>query len=72
MRLPAEQSWKHEITALQAEDGPRPEGWAMTPKSVVTYLLGGRASDGTEITAKYIGSKRLIETAVATLATDRA
>lgn len=72
MRLPAEDSWAHEIAALQADDGPRPEGWAMTPKSVVTYLLGGKAADGTQISAKYIGSKRLIETAVATLATDRA
>jgi MoxR-like ATPase len=37
----------------------------------VTYLLGGDA-DGTEITAKYIGERRLVEVAVATLATDRA
>src|SRR5439155_2520475 len=36
--------------------------------AVVTYLLG----DGTAITPKYIGPRRLIEVAVATLATDRA
>jgi MoxR-like ATPase len=35
---------------------------------VVTYLMG----DGESITAKYIGDRRLIEVAVATLATDRA
>src|SRR5213079_1379564 len=40
--------------------------------AVVTYLLGGVAADGTPVTPKYIGSRRLIEVAVATLATDRA
>jgi MoxR-like ATPase len=39
---------------------------------VVTYLLGGTAADGTPITPKYVGQRRLIEVAVATLATDRA
>jgi MoxR-like ATPase len=39
---------------------------------VVTYLMGGTAGDGTVITPKYVGDRRLIETAVATLATDRA
>jgi MoxR-like ATPase len=34
--------------------------------------LGGTAKDGTAISAKYVGNRRLIETAVATLATDRA
>ena len=44
----------------------------MSPWAVVTYLLGGELPDGTVITPKYIGPKRLIEVAVATLATDRA
>jgi MoxR-like ATPase len=39
---------------------------------VLTYLLGGQLPDGTEITAKYLGPRRVIEVAVATLATDRA
>src|SRR5262245_41605973 len=34
--------------------------------------MGGELPDGTLITPKYIGSRRLIEVAVATLATDRA
>jgi len=38
----------------------------------VTYVLGGTLDDGTVITPKYVGSRRLVETAVATLATDRA
>lgn len=44
----------------------------MSPRLVVTYLMGGTAADGTVITPKYVGDRRLIETAVATLATDRA
>ena len=39
---------------------------------MVTYLLGGTLPDGTVISPKYVGQRRLIEIAVATLATDRA
>jgi MoxR-like ATPase len=39
---------------------------------VVDYVLGAELPDGTVITPKYIGNRRLIEVAVATLATDRA
>ena len=72
LRLPAEQSYAAELKALAASDGHRPPSWALAPRQVVTYLMGGKASDGTAITPKYVGDKRLIETAVATLATDRA
>src|SRR4030095_8396178 len=50
--------------------GPPP--WRLSPWAVVTYLMGGALSDGTVISPKYVGSRRLIEGAVATLATDRA
>ncbi len=73
LRLSAEEIYAAELTALaQADTRPRPENWRLSPQAIVTYVLGGRASDGTEITAKYVGNRRLIETAVATLATDRA
>ncbi|MBY8822829.1 ATP-binding protein [Sphingomonas colocasiae] len=73
LRQPAEKSHAAELAALAAGDtGPRPPGWALSPRLVVTYLMGGKAADGTAITPKYVGDKRLIETAVATLATDRA
>lgn len=72
-RPPAEQVFAHELAALKAGDrAERPEGWVLSPKAVVTYILGGKAADGTVISPKYIGARRLIETAVATLATDRA
>lgn len=72
-RPPAEALFAHELAALKAADrAERPEGWVLSPKAVVTYVLGGTAADGTVITPKYVGSRRLIETAVATLATDRA
>jgi MoxR-like ATPase len=73
LRLGAEQIYAGELKALAEGDSrPRPENWRMSPRAVVTYLLGGEAPDGTVISAKYVGNRRLIETAVATLATDRA
>ena len=73
LRLPAEETYAAELAALKANDeGAKPVGWAMSPQAVVTYLMGGKTKDGTEISPKYVGKRRLIETAVATLATDRA
>ncbi|SNT09137.1 MoxR-like ATPase [Granulicella rosea] len=73
LRLSAEEIYTAELTALAAGDSrPRPENWRLSPPAVVTYILGGKAADGTPISAKYVGNRRLIETAVATLATDRA
>lgn len=73
LRLPAEEIHAAELEALAKSDNrPRPPNWLLSPQAVVTYLLGGKAGDGTPISSKYIGNRRLIETAVATLATDRA
>ena len=73
LRLPAERSFAAELSALVASDkGRRPAGWGLSPRRVVTYLMGGEADDGTPISPKYVGDKRLMETAVSTLATDRA
>lgn len=70
---PAEVTYADELKSLiAADDRPRPENWKLSPHAVVTYLLGGTLADGTEITPKYVGKRRLVETAVATLATDRA
>ncbi|MER9728835.1 AAA family ATPase [Mesorhizobium sp. M0217] len=73
IRLPVEQAYAAELQALARNDErQKPAGWSLSPKAVLTYLLGGKASDGTVISPKYVGRRRLMETAVATLATDRA
>lgn len=73
LRRGAEEIYAGELEALSKGDSrPRPENWKMSPQAVVTYVLGGKAADGTPVSAKYVGNRRLIETAVATLATDRA
>ena len=72
LNQPAEARYADELKALNAVKGERPEGWKLAPQAVATYLLGGEAPDGSPVSAKYVGNRRLIETAVATLATDRA
>ena len=73
LRTPAETQFSTELEALAAQDrAPRPANWRLSPRAVVTYVLGGALPDGTAISPKYVGSRRLVETAVATLLTDRA
>ena len=73
LRQHAEQQYADELAALRAaDDRPRPPQWRLSPWAVRTYLLVGTLDDGTTITPKYIGRARLIEVAIATLATDRA
>ncbi|WP_040791796.1 ATP-binding protein [Nocardia paucivorans] len=73
LRPHAEQSFAEELRTLAAvDDRPRPPSWRLSPWAVVTYLLGGTLADGTVISPKYVGPRRLMEVAVATLATDRA
>ncbi|MGM7645755.1 ATP-binding protein [Nocardia sp. JW2] len=73
LRPHAEQAFADELTALaRVDDRPRPPSWKLSPWAVVTYVLGGTLADGTVITPKYVGPRRLMEVAVATLATDRA
>lgn len=73
LRRHAEDQFADELSALKAADErPRPPSWDMSPQSVVDYLLGTTLRDGTVISPKYVGNRRLMEIAVATLATDRA
>ncbi len=73
LRPPAETTYAAELEALAAADTyPKPANWRLSPWAVVTYLMGGQLADGTVIEPKYFGDRRLIEIAVATLATDRA
>jgi MoxR-like ATPase len=73
LRRHAEEQFAEELEALARGDTrPRPPRWKLSPWAVSTYLLGGTLDDGFTVTPKYIGNRRLMEVAVATLATDRA
>ena len=73
LRQHAEQLFALELEELKKQDSDKlPTNWNMSPQSVVTYLMGGKLKNGFEVSPKYIGNKRLMEIAVATLTTDRA
>src|SRR5687768_71171 len=73
LRQHAEELFSQELEELQKQDGDkRPSNWKLSPQAVVQYLLGGKLKNGFEVSPKYIGNKRLMEIAVATLTTDRA
>lgn len=72
LRQHAEQQFAEELERLgKCDNRERPHNWRLSPWAVATYLLGGTLDDGFQVSAKYIGNRRLIETAIATLATDR-
>ncbi len=73
LRPHAEQQFAAELAALaEGDPRPRPPSWHLSPQAVLTYLMGGVAPDGTPISPKYVGRRRLMEVAIATIATDRA
>ncbi|HEX6033796.1 MAG TPA: AAA family ATPase, partial [Anaerolineales bacterium] len=73
LREHAEGQFAEELEALsKADQRQRPPNWKLSPWAVMTYILGGKLDNGFTITPKYIGNRRTIEVAVATLATDRA
>jgi len=73
LRQHAEQLFAQELEEIKKQDhDKRPANWALSPRSVVLYLTGGKLPNGFEVTPKYIGNKKLMEIAVATLTTDRA
>jgi MoxR-like ATPase len=79
VRQPAEVRCAAELAALQAADqGARPAGWRLSPRAVETFILGSReklrgpAGAQVEITPKFVGDRRLVQVAIATLASDRA
>ncbi|GAA0262504.1 AAA family ATPase [Cryptosporangium japonicum] len=75
---PAEATYAGELEFLARFDtGPRPPGWRLTPRAVVTFVLG---SDGQELRAgaerlvvspKFVGDRALVERCVVTLAGER-
>ncbi|MEY4531117.1 MAG: hypothetical protein RLZZ156_1838 [Deinococcota bacterium] len=72
LRQHAETQFAEELEALKkTDDKAKPPNWKLSPWSVIQYLMGGKVGK-LEIKPKYIGNQRLMEIAVATLATDRA
>jgi MoxR-like ATPase len=72
LRPHAELQYAHELELLITHDEhPKPTNWRLSPLAVRTYLMGGKVGN-TIISQKYFGDVRLMEVAIATLATDRA
>lgn len=73
IRQHAEQEYAEELAALvEVDHYAKPPNWNLSPWAVLQYLMGGTLSSGFEISPKYIGNPRVIEVAIATLATERA
>ena len=81
LRLPAEQIFAAQLEALKQNDKDTPpDSWRLSPRSVLAYVLGGKALDATiggkkkkvEITRKFFGETAIVERAIVTLASDRA
>ena len=81
LRRPAEITFARELEALRQNDADTPPtSWRLTPRSVLTYVLGGKTLEATiggkkqkvEITRKFFGDTAIVERAIVTLASDRA
>ena len=83
---PAEARYREELAFLAAwDEGARPYGWRLTPRAVVTFVMGsgdetlrppkGAKTNGVpsalKIGPKFIGDRGLVERCVVTLAGDR-
>ncbi|MGY0235246.1 ATP-binding protein [Longispora urticae] len=81
---PAEDAHAAELAFLAGyDDGPRPPGWRLTPRAVVTFIVGSEGRelklpepgpglpDRLVISAKFVGERALVERCVVTLAGER-
>ncbi|MBS9879783.1 AAA family ATPase [Vibrio sp. 665] len=68
-RLPAEQLYKEQLTALQdADTSSKPAHWQLSPKAVRTFILGSDTPiSGQIITRKIYGNDAVVERAIVTL-----
>lgn len=68
-RPPAEVTYAEELAALaKSDDGPRPKGWALSPRAVRTFILGDTTRN---IRKKFVGNPSLVDRAMVALATNR-
>lgn len=69
LRAPAEQVYAAELAALaEADPGPRPVGWRLTPRAVRSFVLG---DDSLGVSRKFYGDDALVERCVVTLMSNR-
>lgn len=82
---PAETIWAEELAFLrQWDDAPRPPGWLLSPRAVVTFVMGSKdeklalpktaKAEGPRtlaITEKFVGERAIVERSVVTLAGER-
>ncbi len=67
--MPAEQRLHDELDALRnADDGPRPEGWQLTPRAVRSFILGDKKLG---IERKFYGDDPLVDRCLVTLMGNR-
>ncbi len=69
-RPAAEVLHAEELARLAAADGdaPRPQGWRLTPRSVLAFVLGDERAG---VQPKFVGSRSFLERCVVALATNR-
>jgi MoxR-like ATPase len=81
LRYPAEVRYREEIDALAENDkDERPENWRLSPRAVLTYILGGVSVEARSagkkktvaITPKFYGDRSIVERSIVTLASERA
>lgn len=81
LREPAEVKYAAQLEALRQNDSEQPpQSWRLSPRSVLTYILGGKplaaTIDGKKVevpvTRKFFGDAGIVERAIVTLASDRA
>ena len=75
---PPEEIYAEELAFLTSFDpGPRPPSWRLTPKAVVTFIIGSKGEalrqQGASmvISEKFVGDRAIVERCVVTLAGER-
>ncbi len=81
LREPAEIRYADQLEALRQNDTEAPpENWKLSPRSVLTYITGGKTLRATidgkardvPITRKFFGDDGIVERSIVTLASERA
>jgi MoxR-like ATPase len=81
LRQPAEVQYADQLHALRQNDADTPpESWRLSPRTVLTYITGGKTLTAdiggkktkVEITRKFFGDDGIVERAIVTLASERA